>query len=563
MPENIEISAKLKLDTTEAEDKIKQMSKSGKGAPVSLPKDTKIQLPKETTKSLKEAFSGPKGLGQIGKLMKGASGGINGLSGALSDMSQSLGAMGGAIMIAVAAIGILIKLLQGTDTWDAMMKSVNSLMNVLRDSLAPLLAIIGEVFIVLVDVIKELAPVLNLLVQPLNMMLQPFMFLVKLLEPIAKILGAVINVLVEIQSIFTDLWSGVLTSIFDTILQLIDEALKPLLEWIDKVIQFFENLKEKIQDFITSITGGLIKFNKTSLASTTGKKAANGIKTSLDVWQTSGGEKATEKSARLAAEAADSAAQASKSTLESTTSLGDFVQGMPESILGIAKNAWTAIEDYAKTAWSTVKDVASTVWSDIRTFASQTWSDVKSVASDVYSGIKTVASDVWGEFKASASSVWQEVKPFALDLWTGMKGIVEDTWSGVTTVAGNVWDGVVEATSTAWDWVEEGASTVGNWFSDAANTVKGWFSGWFADGGTIDGEIWGMNERGNPEFLFGSGGSTTVVNAEMLSEAMYNALVRANVGGSQRLEVSVKEGTPAGPRELAQWLLPSLKYVLH
>ena len=77
-------------------------------------------------------------------------------------------------------------------------------------------------------------------------------------------------------------------------------------------------------------------------------------------------------------------------------------------------------------------------------------------------------------------------------------------------------------------------------------------------------QIWGMNEQGNPEFMFNAGGRDTVVNADILAEAVYSGVVRAISGKqtTQRIEVGVKEGTPAGPRELAQWLLPSLKFAL-
>lgn len=79
----------------------------------------------------------------------------------------------------------------------------------------------------------------------------------------------------------------------------------------------------------------------------------------------------------------------------------------------------------------------------------------------------------------------------------------------------------------------------------------------YKDSGTIGAQIWGMNEDGNPEFLFNSGGYDSVINANALEDAMYNALKRANKG-KDVIELKVN-GAGADARQLVKWLMPALK----
>lgn len=79
----------------------------------------------------------------------------------------------------------------------------------------------------------------------------------------------------------------------------------------------------------------------------------------------------------------------------------------------------------------------------------------------------------------------------------------------------------------------------------------------YKNGGDIGAQIWGMNEAGNPEFLFNSGGYDSVINANALEEAMYNALKRAGI--KEKSLIVKADGQTADARQLARWLLPALK----
>lgn len=151
--DNIEIVAKLKLDTEEAESKLSKMSKGSTGGKVELqlPKNTEIKLPEKTKKSLSNLFKGPGGLEGVSRLAEGATKGVSGFLRSLKGVAGAAGAAVGPLMAVAAAVTTVMKLLQGTDTMRAMQASLEMMTEAFRDVLAPVLALVGEVVIVLAD----------------------------------------------------------------------------------------------------------------------------------------------------------------------------------------------------------------------------------------------------------------------------------------------------------------------------------------------------------------------------------------------------------------------------
>ena len=469
MPDDgVQLTAKLVLDTRDAEKQLSGMS--AKPQAVTLPKGTEIELPKETTKSLKGLFTGDKGLKDIGNIARGATGGIQGMLSSLSSLT-SVGSMAAAAIGAVAAVVMMIvKLLQGTDTWEYMVASVQSLVDMLREGLAPALALIGEVVVSVIDLVKPLMPLVKAIANGLASILTPIVYVVKLLQPLMDLIGKLLELSSAISGVVNDTLMGIMNSLMQIILELTSSALEPLLWALDKAIEFFEKLETKIQDFITNLTKGAIKFDRKTLAATTGSKQEK-IRTSLDTWQTTGGETAAEKQARLAAEATEDAAESAR------------------VVKNLLKDASAKIAEWG----AKLRDLFS-----------------RDTLKDAAKGFK--------------ENVQESSKGFL----KGAKWIGEAITKGVMKAFGKT----------------------------------GRFLG-FADGGTIDGaQVWGMNEIGNPEFIFNAGGHDTVINKDILAEAMYEALRRSKNEGKQTIEVAVKDGTPVGARELANMLLPSLKFLL-
>jgi hypothetical protein len=551
MADDIEIVAKLKLDTSEAEGKISSMAKTGasKAVDLSLPKDTEIKLPETTKKSLSGLFEGPGGLENVTKLAQGAQGGVKGLLGSMKGLTVGATAATAA-MAAVAAIFVLImKLLEGTDTMKAIQASLEMLMNSLRETLAPILALVGEIVIVLADALKALMPILDPIVAVVASALNSIVGVLKVLLPVIELLGKLQEVFSAISSIFTDVLMGAMTSVFNILIELVDTALKPVIAWLNKLIEFIEGIKLAVQNFITDLTGGIITFNKTTLASTEAIKAD--LKSSLDTWETSGSENASERQAELAAEASMSAAEAASMF---KAKIDEFLT----ALVSVLSKAWESIRSFFGDAWNSFKDNAANVWNNVKDWAVGVWDSIGEVATNVWSAIKDVAGGVWSWIQDIAGGVWKNVANAALQVWDAIKNWFRNLFGGEGSsgIVAGIGEGIGNVVGTVSGWVSDAASAVGGWFKNVFN---------FDSGGTLPrtgSQVWGMNEKGNPEFLFNGGGHDTVINSEILADAMYKAMMKANSNQPKTLEVSIKDGIAAGPRELAQMLLPSLKFLL-
>lgn len=86
----------------------------------------------------------------------------------------------------------------------------------------------------------------------------------------------------------------------------------------------------------------------------------------------------------------------------------------------------------------------------------------------------------------------------------------------------------------------------------------------YADGGSLDlgTQIWGMNEKGNPEFMFNAGGYDSVINADILEKAIAKGTASAIIS-SGLLESSNQELVIKGDRidndALARAIFPALQ----
>ena len=268
----------------------------------------------------------------------------------------------------------------------AIQASLEMLMNSLRETLAPVLALVGEIIIVLADALKALMPILDPIVAVVAYALNYVVGLLKVLLPVIELLGKLNEVFSAISSIFTDVLMGVMTSFFDIIIELVDMALKPVIAWLNKLIEFIDGIKLAIQNFITELTGGIITFNKTTLASTEAIKAD--LKSSLDKWETSGSENASERQAELAADASQSAAEAAS---KFKAKIDEFLT----ALVAVLSKAWESIRSFFEDAWNSFKDNAANVWNNVKDWAVGVWNSIREVATNVWQGIKDFATTVW------------------------------------------------------------------------------------------------------------------------------------------------------------------------
>lgn len=533
MSDNIELVAKLRVDIEEAERDLDNLAKRQEGKiELSLPKDTEIKLPEKTKESLDNLFTDKKkGVGAISSVAKIATQGLRGLADTLKKMAGSAGSAAPLLGAIVAAIAVVVKLLQGTDTMKAIQASSRNILKQVRNALAPALALIGEMVIDILDIVAMLAPLFKIITAILKPFLNVISGALKAIMPVIDLISKLFEVIAELFMIGSDLTSAVWVSLLTELISEITVMIKPLVVALDALLIGLRKFKQELFDFIERVTFGAISLSKTTFAST--QALLGGFKTSLDAWEIGGGESAIDRQTRLAAEAAASAAESSL---------------------------------YAMQASNTFSYKLNSFFQEIERGFKSLFSDLSKLFESIWEPLKKGASDTWNYISNKASSVWSSIERTAILSWDYVSRKVGEFWDGLKNVFKSIadwFDAIKKSISSVLKQpIEKASSFASNLWGktkDLFGRLKFWDSGGTLPRGA---QIWGMNEKGNPEFIFNAGGHDTVINAEILSNAMYSALRKAGTGGSQTIEVSIKEGLAAGPRDLATMLLPYIQFSL-
>lgn len=519
--DNIEMKATLSLDTKKAEQDLKKLAgtTAGKPLPVKMPEGQKIELPKGALDSLKSLFTGDKGLANIGKVARGATSGLTGLTSALAGMVPALG-------IAMAAITAIITLLKGTDTMQMIQATFSGALDALRTVLAPALAMFGEILIQIGGLVADLVPVLHTSAKMFEFILMP---IVAALKHLRMAIAPTIKIVEVLNSIF-DATVGVFFEALESLMLLFGDitalALKPLLDLLSPVIHFFEILGQKIRDLITSITFGIISFDR-SLASTSGLLANS--KTSLDVWEIGGGGESVTTGEQMIVDSAQEATERQES----------FLSALFSDFKIFDSGAWSE-------KWDKIKEFFRPLLEPIKSILNALKDAIIAVLTSVAIAINAVATVMEG-----VANIIKSILDSIASVFTSLAGTINSIKNGINKI-------IISPINAVLNKIK-GVSLLGAKPFDFIKTLKS-----FRHGGTIgEGmQVWGMSEQGNPEFIFNAGGHSAVINAEILEQAMYRAVIRAQSRTSQEIKVSVKEGALAGPRELAQWILPSLRFML-
>ena len=461
MGDDVQITAKLKLDTADAEAQLSQVGK-------------------DAAKELKGAFSGKGGLSKVTDIAKGATKGIGGVLDSMSAVSGVAGKLAGAFGLVSAVMAAIMKLLEGTDTLDAVKRSLNGLMNTLRMILAPFIAQVGDIVIGAVDILQDFLPLFSSIGQIAKLALMP--------------------------------------------VKLMLNALKALSDLLSPLVTFISNITNAIAAMMTILWGSVVDTS----TSTTGLKAD--YKSRLDVWETAGGD-----------------VTAGDELISNTVMTGD------------------------KSAEDILKELLSTMGLDVDTTeavvsAITTISGVLSAIKEPLSSLASIFTTAFSSALTTGMSVIADI----FDILSPAFGWIEDFWKDVGTVLSALLQGVADLVSRVfsfYDLFKPGKrKSSSNVIGALSNTSSPAFTGFggggtggrYADGGTIGGQVWAMNEKGNPEFVFNAGGHDTVINKEILSDALYSALMKAGVGKNKDIVLRISD-TKADARQFARWILPALK----
>lgn len=200
----------------------------------------------------------------------------------------------------------------------------------------------------------------------------------------------------------------------EKLLSLANEILPPLVDVITKVVDFFFDLPEPVQNFII-ILGGLIAVF-TALAPV--------IAAVVTVVGAIG------------------------------SALGPIIGiivGVAAAITGIIElvRNWGAITGWLGDVWDTIKEKCSTVWDAVCGFFTETIPAAWDSLVAKFQGIP----EWW-------AGIWQQVKDFFIDVWTsvmenpivsGIVTTIQELWENCVSTLQGIWSGLTDIASGAWE----------------------------------------------------------------------------------------------------------------
>ncbi len=183
---------------------------------------------------------------------------------------------------------------------------------------------------------------------------------------------------------------------------------------------------------------------------------------------------------------------------------------------------WDEITAFLASTWEWIKNTAARVWDWIKESiivpVKQTWNDMKKVwelakvfLGTLWDGIKTKASEVWNNIKTTISNLVNGTKTVITNVWNGLKTFLSNLWNGIKNVASTVWNGIKTAVMTPVNLIVSAASKA---FEGLSSVVKGVWDGIGSaiKGainfiiGAINGFIRGVNKVKIPDWVPAVGG---------------------------------------------------------
>lgn len=169
-------------------------------------------------------------------------------------------------------------------------------------------------------------------------------------------------------------------------------------------------------------------------------------------------------------------------------------------------------------------------------------------------------------------NIFQNIANFVGNIFVTVFNVVVNTYIALANILINIWNGVIGVVEGAINSLLNVINFVGNIFG-AGLDLKVNFSGVkaskfeflaYENGGSLNlgTQIWGMNEKGNPEFMFNAGGYDSVINADILEKAIArgteSAIISSGLLASSNQEIVVR-GDRIDNDALARAIFPALQ----
>jgi len=306
----------------------------------------------------------------------------------------------------------------------------------------------------------------------------------------------------KISATTEDQMNVALNTLKNTLIELYQNVLQPLVVWLADAINWVSEHKEVIVAVTIAIAGLLAGI----VAATSGATILASVAGIL--------------SGALAA--VTSPVFLIIAAITALIAAGYLLYKHWDEVKAWATKIWDSISKFFTETFNNIKEFTSKIWGDITSFFKKTWDDTKNTATNVWSSVKDFFSNTMSSIKNVATNVWNAIKDFFSQIWEGIKNtfnsacqyigqvfnnflnIVKNIWNAVKQIFQGIIDFIAGVFTGNWQRAWQGISNI---FEGIANGFKAIFAApinWIID--KLNNFIAGVNQIQIPDWVPGVGG---------------------------------------------------------
>lgn len=142
-------------------------------------------------------------------------------------------------------------------------------------------------------------------------------------------------------------------------------------------------------------------------------------------------------------------------------------------LLGVAWQAvWTPISDFLKNTWDTMTQWISIAWNGIVTTFHTIFDPVVAWWNGIWTSISTTTSNIWNSISSTASNTWNSVTSNISNAINTAKSAIQSVWNSISSWISGIWNGIKNTALNLWNGI---TSTISSKVNDGKNAIS---SGW-------------------------------------------------------------------------------------
>ncbi|HII3964951.1 TPA: phage tail tape measure protein [Enterococcus faecium] len=253
------------------------------------------------------------------------------------------------------------------------------------------------------------------------------------------------------------------------------DALEPVIDFLGKMADAFNNLPQPVQDYAVAI-GGLTAAFTLLMPIIVGFMALGGPTT-------------------LIIGAVITVIAGVIAIIKNWGAITDWFKGIWSKFTDWLGGTWESIKEGASSVWDGVKETWSgfvdwvqDIWQGVSDWFGELWSGLVEGASNIWQGVQETwqafvdwVSNIWNSISATASSIWNSIKNTITSLVQAAATVIQNIWSTVSSWLGGIWNSISSTASNIWSSVTSSISNAINAAKSAIqsvwNSISSWISG--------------------------------------------------------------------------------------